>query len=184
LRSDRRANVYKKKRTSLRDDAARSERNLTRIVSNDVGGRSVDRTLLEIVRQRLDQGGYAKTPWAKLVLAACSSDRALAAALDDAEWKPEAAGKSEVVSGPAYIKSVTVEGFRGIGAPATLELPPGNGLTLVVGRNGSGKSSFAEAVELLTTGTNRRWSTRSKVWRESWRNLHHGSSDLRVEFVF
>jgi hypothetical protein len=57
----------------------------------------VDRTLLEIVRQRLDQGGYAKTPWAKLVLAACSSDGALAAALDDAEWKPEAAGKSEVV---------------------------------------------------------------------------------------
>jgi recombinational DNA repair ATPase RecF len=144
----------------------------------------VDRTLLEIVRQRLDQGGYAKTPWAKLVLAACSSDGALAAALDDAEWKPEAAGKSEVVSGPAYIKSVTVEGFRGIGAPATLELAPGNGLTLVLGRNGSGKSSFAEAVELLTTGTNRRWSTRSKVWREGWRNLHHGSSELRVEFVF
>jgi len=42
----------------------------------------VDRTLMEIVRQRLDQGGYAKTPWAMLVLAACSSDRALAAALD------------------------------------------------------------------------------------------------------
>jgi DNA repair exonuclease SbcCD ATPase subunit len=53
-----------------------------------------------------------------------------------------------------------------------------------VGRNGSGKSSFAEAVELLTTGTNRRWSTRSKIWREGWRNLHHGSSELRVEFVF
>ena len=144
----------------------------------------MDRTLLEIVRQRLDQGGYAKTPWAKLVLAACSSDRALAAALDDAEWKPDAAGRGEVVSGPAYIKSVTVEGFRGIGAPSTLELPPGNGLTLVVGRNGSGKSSFAEAMELLTTGTNRRWSTRSKVWREGWRNLHHESSELRVEFVF
>ena len=144
----------------------------------------MDRTLLEIVRQRLDQGGYAKTPWAKLVLAACSSDRALAAALEDTEWKAEAAGKGEVVSGPAYIKSVTVEGFRGIGAPSTLELPPGNGLTLVVGRNGSGKSSFAEAVELLTTGTNRRWSTRSKVWREGWRTLHHGSSELRVEFVF
>ena len=144
----------------------------------------MDRTLLEIVRQRLDQGGFAKTPWAKLVLAACSSDRAIAAALEDAEWKPEAAGRSEVVSGPAYIKSVTVEGFRGIGAPSTLELPPGNGLTLVVGRNGSGKSSFAEAVELLTTGTNRRWSTRSKIWREGWRNLHHGSSELRVEFVF
>jgi recombinational DNA repair ATPase RecF len=139
---------------------------------------------LEIVRQRLDKGGNAKTPWAQLILAACSSDRALAAALDDAEWKPEATGKGEVVSGPVYIRSVTVEGFRGIGAAATLELAPGNGLTLVVGRNGSGKSSFAEAVELLTTGSNRRWSTRSKVWREGWRNLHHGSSEVRVEFVF
>lgn len=144
----------------------------------------MDRTLLEIVRQRLDEGGHAKTTWAKLVLAACSSDRALSAALDDGDWKLEAAGKGEVVSGPVYIRSVTVEGFRGIGSPSTLEVPPGNGLTLVVGRNGSGKSSFAEAVELLTTGTNRRWSTRSKVWREGWRNLHHGSSLLRVEFVF
>jgi len=144
----------------------------------------VDRTLLEIVRQRLDQVGNAKTPWAKLVLAACSSDAALAAALDDADWNPEAAARAEVVSSPAYLKSVTVEGFRGIGAPSTLDLSPGNGLTLVVGRNGSGKSSFAEAVELLTTGTNRRWSTRSKVWREGWRNLHHEPSELHVEFVF
>lgn len=144
----------------------------------------MDRTLFEIVRQRLDRGGDAKTRWAKLVLAACSSDRALAAALEDGEWKVEAEGKGEVVSGPVYIKSVTVEGFRGIGAPSTLEFPAGNGLTLVVGRNGSGKSSFAEAVELLTTRTNRRWSTRSKVWREGWRNLHHGPSELRVEFVF
>jgi recombinational DNA repair ATPase RecF len=139
---------------------------------------------LEIVRQRLDHGGFTKTPWAKLVLAACSSDGALAAALDDAEWKPDAAQRGEVVSSPVYIKSVTVEGFRGIGGPSTLDLQPGNGLTLVVGRNGSGKSSFAEAVELLTTGTNRRWSTRSKVWREGWRNLHHATSELRVEFVF
>ncbi|HUQ42583.1 MAG TPA: AAA family ATPase [Candidatus Limnocylindrales bacterium] len=144
----------------------------------------MDRTLLEIVRQRLDQGGDAKAPWAKLVLAACSSDDALAAALDDAEWKPQAKGTGEVVSSPAYIRSVMVEGFRGIGAASTLELAPGNGLTLVVGRNGSGKSSFAEAVELLTTGTNRRWSTRSKVWRDGWRNLHHGSAEIRVEFVF
>jgi DNA repair exonuclease SbcCD ATPase subunit len=38
-------------------------------------------------------------------------------------------------------------------APATtLEVERGPGLTLVVGRNGSGKSSFAEALELLLTG--------------------------------
>ena len=53
---------------------------------------------------------------------------------------------------PVWLRSVTVEGFRGIGASATLELEPSPGLTVVVGRNGSGKSSFAEGLELLMTG--------------------------------
>jgi hypothetical protein len=35
-------------------------------------------------------------------------------------------------------------GLRGIGPRQTLELVPGPGLTVVAGRNGSGKSSFAE----------------------------------------
>ena len=61
----------------------------------------------------------------------------------------------------AYLESITVEGFRGIGAKRTLELAPGPGLTLVIGRNGSGKSSFAEAAEILLTGTNSRWANRS-----------------------
>jgi len=65
---------------------------------------------------------------------------------------------------------------------------PGPGLTLVVGRNGSGKSSFAETVEILLTGDNRRWSERSSIWREGWRNLHHPfptevSAKLAVEGV-
>lgn len=74
----------------------------------------------------------------------------------------------------ATLTAITVEGFRGIGPRATLELAPGPGLTLVVGRNGSGKSSFAEGLEILLTGSNWRWAKRSKVWREGWRNLHHG----------
>ena len=46
---------------------------------------------------------------------------------------------------------------RGRGLPRNrrarrLELVPGPGLTLVIGRNGSGKSSFAEAMEVLFTG--------------------------------
>ena len=73
----------------------------------------------------------------------------------------------------AYVDSITVEGFRGIGPKAELPLTPGPGLTLIVGRNGSGKSSFAEALELLLTGDNQRWSSgRSKIWKEGWRNLH------------
>jgi DNA repair exonuclease SbcCD ATPase subunit len=87
------------------------------------------------------------------------------------EPAPETAERKEPVR--AYIDSTIVEGFRGIGPKASLQLTPGPGLTLVVGRNGSGKSSFAEALELLLTGDNRRWSlTRTKIWKEGWRNLH------------
>ena len=88
--------------------------------------------------------------------------------------RPQSAKQTRDAPRPAYLKSVTVEGFRGIGKPATLDLPPGPGLTLVIGRNGSGKSSFAEALELLLTGDTFRWKEkRSKVWKEGWRNLHH-----------
>lgn len=83
----------------------------------------------------------------------------------------------------AYISSVTVEGFRGIGAAVRLELPPGPGLTLVIGRNGSGKSSFAEALEMLFTGDSQRWSRRSAIWREGWRNLHHATAAIEAELA-
>ena len=72
----------------------------------------------------------------------------------------------------SYLKSVEVTGFRGIGPRAALRLQAGPGLTLIVGRNGSGKSSFAEAAEVALTGTNARWTGRVKVWKEGWRNLH------------
>jgi DNA repair ATPase RecN len=74
---------------------------------------------------------------------------------------------------PVWLRSVTVEGFRGIGAPATLALEPSPGLTVVVGRNGSGKSSFAEGLELLMTGRLKRWEKRPKAWTETWQCLHH-----------
>jgi recombinational DNA repair ATPase RecF len=78
----------------------------------------------------------------------------------------------------AYITALEVEGFRGIGERARLELVPGPGLTLIIGRNGSGKSSFAEAMEVLFTGDNPRWAKRSAVWREGWKNLHHDTTQI------
>jgi hypothetical protein len=71
-----------------------------------------------------------------------------------------------------YLKSIGVQGFRGIGASVTLHLQAGPGLTVITGRNGSGKSSFAEAAEIALTGDNMRWSDRTAVWKEGWRNLH------------
>src|SRR4051812_18643018 len=85
---------------------------------------------------------------------------------------------------PVWLRSVTVEGFRGIGAPARLALEPAPGLTVVVGRNGSGKSSFAEGLELLLTGALKRWEKRPKAWTETWQCLHHaGATRLEAELL-
>ncbi|HKC12396.1 MAG TPA: AAA family ATPase, partial [Vicinamibacteria bacterium] len=83
----------------------------------------------------------------------------------------------------AFLRSVVVEGFRGIGPAQTLELASGPGLTLVVGRNGSGKSSFAEALEVVLTGDSLRWKDRAAVWRDGWRNLHHPAASLTATFL-
>lgn len=96
-----------------------------------------------------------------------------------------AAESSTVQQSPAgaYLKSITVSGFRGIGPATTLALDPGPGLTVVCGRNGSGKSSFAEALEVLLTGTIRRFEDRSAVWKDTWRCLHGTATEVSAELV-
>lgn len=89
------------------------------------------------------------------------------------EPPPEKTGRA----GPVYLRSITAAGWRGVGPETTLDLPPGPGLTVVAGRNGTGKSSFAEAAEMALTGLNARWDgsngkARTVVWKEGWRNLH------------
>ena len=72
----------------------------------------------------------------------------------------------------AFLRSITVEGFRGIGPAATLTLRPTPGLTVVAGRNGSGKSTFAEGLDLAVTG--KAYRDGKKTWlQDNWRNLHH-----------
>ncbi|MEV7810290.1 AAA family ATPase [Streptomyces flaveolus] len=77
--------------------------------------------------------------------------------------------------GRIYLDSVSVAGFRGIGPRAWLNLSPRPGVTLVVGRNGSGKSSIAEAIETAFTGTNMRWQGQDATRTSNWRNLHDGA---------
>jgi energy-coupling factor transporter ATP-binding protein EcfA2 len=120
------------------------------------------------------------------VLGACRG----AADLDDALHgvavgtpAPRANAKPEVTPAAAYLASITVEGFRGVGPSATLRLPPGPALTLVMGRNGSGKSTFAEAVEYALSGDSPRWHDRPKVWSGGWRNLHHAIASVTVELL-
>ena len=84
----------------------------------------------------------------------------------------------------AYLRRVSVSGFRGIGPRADLEVVPGPGLTLVVGANGTGKSSFAEGLEFLLTGRNARWQDKSAEWRQGWRNLHaQDPPELQASFA-
>lgn len=95
---------------------------------------------------------------------------------------PEAPNGKAARTGPLFLRSITAAWWRGIGPEATLDLTPAPGLTVVAGRNGSGKSSFAEAAEMTLTGDNFRWQDRTQIWRQGWRNLHNPATP-RVEVV-
>ena len=129
--------------------------------------------LLDEVAQLLAADPSIDPGTAELVLAALTGEAQLAASLRGKSPSPATAADEAVEPVGAYLESLIVEGFRGIGQRTALALSPGPGLTLVVGRNGSGKSSFAEALEVLLTGTNQRWASRAAAWKEGWRNLHH-----------
>lgn len=116
---------------------------------------------------------------AGLIVAAMDGEAALRSELDpDTATTPPTirpiTTESTEIDSPigAYLTSIEVSGFRGIGKRATLALTPGPGLIIVAGRNGSGKSSFAEALELALTGSSFRWADRAAQWMSAWRNLH------------
>lgn len=107
-----------------------------------------------------------------LLWGAFDGDDALGRAIDGQRVDPPPAATATARPAPVWLSSVAVEGFRGVGPRAELLLSPQPGLTLVIGRNGSGKSTFAEGLEALLTGDNLRWRDRPKAWQEGWRNLH------------
>ena len=104
----------------------------------------MDDLLLDIVLRRLGEPPLAGNA-ADLLLAALEDDESLLAQLGGHATQQPADESAHLHTVPtpagAYLRSLTVSGFRGIGKPATLTLAPGPGLTLVVGRNGSGKST-------------------------------------------
>ena len=137
----------------------------------------MDESLQRIVFESLQADGSLDLDWSVYVIAACNGQADLEATLESSS-PPEASELAPPIAAKApagaYLSSITVQGFRGIGPEATLRLQAGPGLTLVMGRNGSGKSSFADALEVLFTGDSHRWAgRRAQVWKEGWRNLHH-----------
>src|SRR2546426_10152596 len=133
----------------------------------------MDPGLGRIVWARLEADGPLGAGWGDLVLGALEGRDGLEAQLagSSASPPPLAAQVSPAPTG-AFLRSVAVEGFRGIGRAQTLEVAPGPRLTLVVGRNGSGKSSFAEGLEVLLTCDSLRWKERAAVWRGGLRHHH------------
>ena len=131
--------------------------------------------MLDVVLGRIDGDTTLSEEATDLLLAACQGDYALAEAVGG-EPLPRPQRRSAAQPPPqpvgAFIASITVEGFRGVGPAHTLTLHPGLDLTVVAGRNGSGKSSFAEGLEVLLTGTTPRFETYA-VFKDGWRNLHH-----------
>jgi hypothetical protein len=148
------------------------------------------------VLTRLTSSGADQHPWSFLILAALDSADTLASCLAGSQppTPPKRAKKAATTAAPdaspaieppgMYLGAVTVAGFRGIGPETRLPLHAGPGLTLVVGRNGSGKSSFAEGAEVLLTGTSLRWEGRTKAWKLGWRNLHQAqTASVSAELV-
>ncbi len=144
----------------------------------------MDPGIRSLVLSRLEGDASVEAAWSALVLAALEGREPLEAALSGAAASAEPGGpRGAAPLAGAFLRSLAVEGFRGIGPRQTLELRPGPGLTLVLGRNGSGKSSLAEGLEVLLTGDSLRFRERAAVWREGWRNLHHSEAALHAAFL-
>jgi DNA repair exonuclease SbcCD ATPase subunit len=148
----------------------------------------MEEALHNLILERLVADDEIDTVAANLVEAACQGPETLATVVGSGSalllvkpQPPVHMPASSTVG--AYLTKLKVAGFRGIGSTATLDVSPGPGLTLIVGRNGSGKSSFAEAFEVLVTGKCARWRGRP-VWEDGWRNLHHSSGQTRIEATF
>jgi energy-coupling factor transporter ATP-binding protein EcfA2 len=143
--------------------------------------------LIDAVRELARSDEDLPTEARHLVVAALTSDEALARTLagDAAEDGPDVTAETaEPAPVGAYLSSLTVAGFRGIGPSVKLPLHPGTGLTVIAGRNGSGKSSLAEALEMALTGDSKRWAEKPQVWTSNWRNLHDGSDPMiRLELA-
>ncbi|CCQ15619.1 putative uncharacterized protein [Rhodococcus sp. AW25M09] len=149
-----------------------------------VADNAVDRPLVDVVIDAIDADAELSDEVKYFVLAALEGPTSLQELLDGISTPhvPEPSG-SQLVEEPvgAFLTSIGVAGFRGIGPRAALQLHPAPGITIVSGRNGSGKSSFAEALEFAITGSSYRWENKAKLWADTWRNLHQGDPcEVRV----
>lgn len=147
-------------------------------------------TLKNYVLALADADESLSEPARLAVLAALEYPDVLPEALGAAATSPQLAESIGTVDESfdepvgAFLASITVSGFRGVGRKVSVPLQPGPGLTVIAGRNGSGKSTLAEALELALTGVNSRWKDKPAVWSQNWRNLHAGDpAQIRIDIA-
>lgn len=142
--------------------------------------------LSQWVVEQLDKNTSLTDDARYLVLAALGGDQEITDVLGGHVPVEETENNSAPPPEPtgAFLKSIRVQGFRGIGEEVHLALQPGPGLTVIAGRNGSGKSSIAEAFEVALTGTTYRWHQKAAQWQERWRNIHQPvPAGIRVQLA-
>lgn len=83
---------------------------------------------------------------------------------------------SDLVSGRRWsLLRVSIDGYQGVGAPLTVELDPTPGVTVLIGRNGSGKSSIADAIETALHGEPRAPASNGRGGKAPlWERQHCG----------
>ncbi|NOY92988.1 MAG: AAA family ATPase [Deltaproteobacteria bacterium] len=142
-------------------------------------------SLLELVAKKLTATPPDVQGVRRLVLASCHSAGVLQRALEESEFEPPtAASRQKGSDAPdVWLSSLVIKGFRGIGAPMKVDFEPTPGLTLVLGRNGSGKSSVAEGLETLLHGDCSRLKDKPAEWKKGWANVHwDGAVEIEAEF--
>ena len=142
----------------------------------------------DVLFQRLVKQERENDEFALYLLAACEGPAALAAYVEGrAEPRAQRQGRRCAATRCRRRMSRTsrsaVSRYR---RRLDLRLTPGPGVTLVIGRNGSGKSSFAEAAEVAFTGTSARWAAKgSTEWQRGGATCtlpcHHVSSSSLVQ---
>ena len=140
-------------------------------------------SLFQLVRARLEASDLTEDAQ-RFALAAVAGEPVLNQVLaSPVEPIAARADGTDTMLRDVWLRSITVKGFRGIGPTSTLAVEPGPGLTLVVGRNGSGKSSFAEGIEVALTGCSERLKSKTAEWQKQWRNVHDGAdAEVTVSF--
>src|SRR3954447_15616913 len=98
--------------------------------------------LVQWVADRVDADATLTEDVGLIILAALEGDAALANQLAGTSTERPQLSQDESSEGPdgpvaagVFLKSVEVEGFRGVGVTSTVQLSPQPGLTIIAGRN-------------------------------------------------